>query len=191
MNEIFNPGFIQNLQIFFVAILIYAVVYSLLKKLSILGENSKIDSLIALLAAIIVSFTGVASYSITYAINWFVIIFFILFLMLLIFMFLGVKMDTVTEVTKGNAKYILWFFGIVFGLLIVKSFFALNNAYDINNPQEDKYAVDTSFNTGVDDMTNEDGATTWQRLKSSVNPDLFSAVLFLIGIGIFVMIIGR
>ena len=100
-------------------------------------------------------------------------------------------MDTVTSVTKDNAKYIFWFFGIVFGLLIVKSFFALNNAYDINNPQEDKYAVDTSFNTGVDDVTGQDGASTWKRIKASVDPDLFSAVLFLIGIGIFVIIIGR
>ena len=188
MNEIFNAGFVEHLKIFFVAILIYAIVYALLKKLSILGENSKIDSLIALMTAVIVSFSGIASYSISYAINWFVIIFFILFLLMMVLMFLGVSMGDVTKTTKDNIKPILIAFVLLFGIILVKSFFALNNLYDTSNPQEDQYAINTSFNTGVDDMASSEGS--WG-IFESIDPDLISAALFLTGIGIFIMILGK
>lgn len=190
--EVFNIAFIEYFKVFITAILIYAIVFALLRKLEVLGEDSKIDSLIALLTAIIVSFSGVATYAISYAINWFVIIFFIVFLLIIILLFLGVKMGDVTSVVKDNAKPIVIAFAIVFLIIVVKSFFALNNAYDLNDPIDNAYDVDASFNTGVDDITNTDvNENALEEWWDSVDSDLIGAILFLIVIGVFVIIIGR
>lgn len=192
MAEIFAIGFLENIKILIVAILIYAIIFALLKQVKIFGDSAKINSLIAFLSAIIVSFSGVVTYAVTYAINWFVIIFFIIFLLLVIMMFLGVKMSDIASKSKSNAKIILVIFGIFFVVIFFKSFFALNNAFDLNEPQNDSYGVDASFNTGVDDITNRElDEGIFYRIFGNIDPELLSAVIFLIVLGVFVFILGK
>ncbi|MDA3856485.1 MAG: hypothetical protein PF569_09595 [Candidatus Woesearchaeota archaeon] len=191
MAEIFAIGFLENLKVLFVGILMYVIIYALLTKLEVLGEKKEtINALVALLAAIIVSFSGVVTYAISYAINWFVIIFFIVFLLMIIFMFLGVDAGKITAqvIKKENAKIILIAFALLFLVIVVKSFFALNNSFDINNPQNDSYIIDTSYNTGVDDITNTEIDTG---VFSNIDSDVVSAVMFLLVIGVFVILMGR
>lgn len=191
-TEIFNIAFIEYVKIFVTAILIYAIIFALLRKLSVLGEDAKIDSLIALLTAVIVSFSGVATYAISYAINWFVIVFFIAFLIIVLLLFLGVKMGDVTKTITKNMKPILIAFGILFGIVLIKSFFALNNTFDTNEPTIDPYEIDASFNTGVDDITNKEIDDGWfSSFWNSIDSELLGAVLFLIALGIFVIILGK
>lgn len=188
MADIFALGFLENLKVFFVAVLMYALVYAMLLKLEVFGDK-KVNSLIALLSAIIVSFTGVLTYAVAYAINWFFIIFFILFLMMVLLLFLGVGMSDITKISKDNSKLIMIVFLVLFSVIIVKGFFAVNNTFDLNEPQNNSYDVDTSFNTGVDDITNlEIDESFWDRFN--VDSDLIAAVLFLIGIGAFVWLMG-
>lgn len=190
MAEIFAIGFLENMKVFFVAILMYVLIFALLKTVKPLGDDPKINSLIALLAAIIVSFSGVVTYAVAYAVNWFFIIFFVIFLFLMIIMFLGVKPDQIASGASKNAKIILGIFVVLFLVIIMKSFFALNNTFDNNEPINDSYAIDTSYNTGVDDITNKEiDSSFWDRFN--VDPDLLSAALFLMAMGIFVFIIGR
>lgn len=193
MAEFINLTFLSYFKVLIVAILIYAIVYAMLVKIDIFGAKKEVNALIALLSAIIVSFTGVVTYAVSYAINWFIIIIFILFLLMVLLMFLGVSSaDIVGQVKqKNNARAIIIAFGILFLIIVVKGFFALNNAFDVNNPPENQYEVDTKFNTGVDDMLNENSDNYFARMLSTVDRDIWGSVIFLLIIGFFVWIIGR
>ena len=191
MAEIFNVTFLNYIEVLIVAILIYAIIYSLLRKLEIFGEKKEVSAVIALAAAVIVSFSGVVTYTISYAINWFVIIFFIVFLLMVLLMFLGVSQGDITSKVKDNAKIILVVFGILFLVIFLKSFFALNNTFDTSNPPDDKYEINTSYNTGVDDMTGKVDNNFLTSIFNSVDRDIWASVLFLLVLGIFVFFIGR
>ena len=185
---------ITSLEIFKIiisAILIYAIIFAMLKQIKIFGEHSKVDSLVALIAAIIVSFSGAVTYAISYAINWFVIIIFIIFLFLVVIMFLGVKPDKIAQTSSENSKAILIAFIILFLGILLKGFFAVNNAYDINNPQNDPYEVNTDFNTGTDDLILKEGEEITIENKFDFDSDLIGVAGFLLIIGIFVLLIGR
>ena len=188
-EQIFNISFLENFKVFIVAILIYAIIYSVLKTVKPFGDNKSVDAVIALVAAIIVSFSGVISYSVSYAINWFVILFFILFLLLVLLMFLGIKPQDIAAVSTRNAKPIIIAFLIVFSVIILKSFFALNNAFDTSNPQNDSYAINTTMNTGFGDISSDSQKSFLGELLSDVDRDLLSAILFLAMLGVFIMFI--
>lgn len=189
-GEVFSVGFLENIKVLVVAILIYAIVYSVLKKIEVFGaDNKTVNSLIALLAAVIVSFTGVLTYVVTYAVNWFVIIMFIIFLVMVMLLFFGIKFSDISASATSNWKLIAIVCFLLFSIIFLKGFFALNNAYDINNPQNDTSQVDTSFNTGVDDITNDDGSFILD-FFNSLDQDLVAAALFLAVLGVFVALIG-
>lgn len=190
-ENVIAAGFIENIRVVFVGILIYAVIYALLKKIKVFGDGDKVSALIALMAAIIVSFSGVVTYAISYAINWFIIIFFIVFLLVVLLLFLGVDFSNISGVVKNpsTARAIVIAFGILFAIVLIKSFFALNNSVDTSNPQNNSYVIDTSFNTGIDDITGVEVKSD-QNYLDKLDNDLLAAVLFLVAIGIFVFIIG-
>lgn len=188
-NEIFSAGFLDHFKILIVGILIYALIYAMLKKIDLFGNNKAIDSLIALLAAVIVSFTGVMSYVVSYAINWFIMIIFILFLMIVTLMFLGIKFTDISTAASKNGKLIFIVFMVLFSIILLKGFFAINNSFDINNPQNDPYEVNTEYNTGMDDIVGENNSF-FSDLFSWIDKDILAAVLFLAAIGIFVILIG-
>ncbi len=191
MGEVFNLAFLENMKFLFAAILIYAIVFAILKKIQIFGESNSVNSLIALMSALIVSLSGVVTYAISYAINWFVILIFVIFLLLILLMFLGVDFKNISDAATNNSKTIFFVFIGLFAIILLKSFFAVNNTFDINNPPEDNYAIDTNFNTGVDDITNEDAESFWNRMFGDLDEDMVSAALFLAVLGIFVYFLGK
>jgi len=190
MSEIFNTGFIEYSKIAITAVLIYVIIYALLKKIKLFDVDEKVNALIALLAAIIVSFSGVVTYAVSYMINWFVIIFMVLFLAVVILLFFGVKLEDVTKFSKENGKIFIWVFIGIFGILVIKSFFALNNTFDTSNPTNDSYSIDTSFNTGVNDITGKELKENWWQ-SFNIDSDLIGVSLFLLIIGIFIFFIGK
>lgn len=192
-----NLGFeyLSQFQVFFVAILIFALIYGLLKMLTPFGnESNNLNLVIAFLSALIVSFTGVVTYLVTYAINWFVILFFIFFVIFLLLAFLGVKLGDIHGIFAGKKVLFLAIFFILFLAILLKAFFALNNVFDTENPQDDVYDVNVNSNFGVEEM-GFDGPNTswWDKFWNSFNIDdgLIAAVLFLIGLGIFAIILNR
>lgn len=196
MSEVIGLTFLENMKVLVAAVFIYVIIFALLKKTEVLGNDTKINSLVALLAAIIVSFTGVVTYVVSYAMNWFVILFMILFLAVLMMMFMGIGLDDLISNKGKTGKIIIGVMFFLFALLFFKGFFALNNALDLNNPPEDMYEVDASANTGVDDITNEelDVDTGWfEDLFGDweIEQDLLYAVLFLAVLGVFVWILSK
>jgi len=191
MTSVFNMGFMEYSKIAITGVLIYAIIFVLLKKIKVFGENEKMSSLIALLTAVLVSFSGVVTYAVSYMINWFTIILFVVFLLVVLLMFLGVDSTTIGTAMKNNKTTIMIVFFILFAVIMGKSFFAVNNSFDNNEPLNDSYTIDTSFNTGVDDITNKEVEKGWfQNLWSSMDPELLGVVGFLLIIGVFVMLIG-
>lgn len=193
MVEAFTLGYLQNMQILFVAIIIFAIIFAILKKIQLFGDNDRVNGVIALVSAIIVSLTGVITYTITYAINYAVVVLFFVFLVLLMLMFMGVKMSDLEGVMTG--KFGKWFavlFVLIFGIILLKGLSAVNNLFDTNNPQDDPYLVNTEFNTGTDDVFGEqagDGFFDW--ISQFVDPDMFWALAFLGVLLIFVFVLGR
>lgn len=190
-ESIFAIGFLENIKVFFVAILMYAIVFSILKKIQVFGEDNKVNSLVALVSAVIVSFSGVVTYAVSYAISWFFIILFIVFLLIVILMFLGVNMGDITSSVKTNSKIIVYVFLALFAIILIKSFFALNNSFDSNNPNVDDYEIDTNFNTGIDDTYLEEGEEREVTFDFEYDSDLFGIALFMLIIGVFVVFLGR
>ena len=188
MADVLNPQFLSYFKVVLVGLFIYVVIFALLKNIKIFGEDDKINSLIALLSAVIVSFSGgVATYVVGYQINWFFIIFFPIFLLVVLLMFLGVKMSDITGQVTKNGKTIVVVFLVLFAIIFIKGFFALNNQFDVSNPPDDVYDVDASFNTGIDDVTNSqievNNKGVWNWFEDVFDSDLFAAAIFLIVIG--------
>lgn len=169
---------LDNFHIIFTAVIIYALIYAMLSQTQII-KDKRVSSVIALLAAIIVSLTGVVSFSIFYGLRLFAIIAMIFFLIILLVSFVGFdfKSDIIGE---GKGKYIIvGIIGLLFFLVLVKSFFALNNS-ELNENQNAS-EINTSVNVGVD--TNITGI--------NIKPEIWSSFLFLLVLGIFVIFIGR
>lgn len=191
MADLFNVAFLDNLKILVAAILIYALVFAILKKIQIFGDSGPVNSLIALMSAIIVSFSGVVTYSISYAINWFMIIIFVLLLSMILLMFLGVDASKIAEASTKNSKTIFFVFLALFAIIIIKSFFALNNSFDVNNEPNTSYNIDPTYNIGLNDVVDEENESFKDSLLGSIDPNILASSIFLIILGIFVFIIGN
>ena len=187
---VYDLSYLMNFKIFLVAILLYVIIYTLLKKMEIFGDDKNVTALISFISVIIVSLTGVLTYAVAYALNLFILIIFILFLIFLLANFTGVKLSDIYSISKSNSKAILIAFLVIFSIIFLKSFFAVNNTYDISNPQNDSYAINTSLNTGVDDMVDTKKVESFFG-RLNIDSDILSSVLFLITIGVFVIIIGK
>ncbi len=193
MSEVIGISYLENMKVLIAGLLIYVIIFALMKKTQVLGDDNKVNSIVALLAAIIVSFSGVVTYAISYAINWFVILIFMLFLGLLAMMFLEIKISDLITNKSLAGKIFLGIFFLLFAVIILKGLFALNNYFDTENPPEDPYEVDPSFNLGVDDMQNDksDSFIDWLFGGIEIEQDLIYAVIFLLVLGLFVFILGR
>ena len=186
-ETVFSMTFFEYAKILIVALLLYAIIFAMLKKVAFF-DDPKVNALVSILSVLLVSFSGIVTYIVTYAINWFAIIFFIAFVVILLLLFLGVSLDDIKSMI--NPKIVGGILGILFLIIVFKGFFGVNNTFDLSNPQENPYDVNTSFNTGVDDVTKVDVESTTNFLDS-LDSELVSAVLFLLIIGVFVILIGK
>jgi hypothetical protein len=171
-----------------VGVMLYAIIFMTLKKFAFI-ENEKVSALIAFLSVLIVSFTGIVTYIVSYAITWFMIIFIIAFFIFIILVFLGIPISEAQGML--NKKVLFGVIGFIFVIILFKGFFGVNNVYDLNNPQENPYDVNTEFNTGVDDITGEQLEMEEGWLENfSINSDLLGIVIFFLIIGGAIFFIG-
>jgi hypothetical protein len=182
-----NLTFLESFKILFSAMFLYVIIFLTLLKTKIFGDDKKVYSFIALISAIIVSFTGVFTYTLMYSITWFSIIITVLFIIFLIATFVGIKLEDINTLLSNKKGLIIGILGVFFLIIFIKSFFALNNAYDINNPQNDSYEVNTEFNTGIDDFSENKKENFFENLN--IDKDILSSVIFLIILGLIVMFI--
>jgi len=170
---------LENLQLIFSAIIIYALVYAILIKVNVI-EDKKINGVIALMATIITSLTGVVTFSIFYSVRLFVILAMIFFLIIVLVSFIGVDLKKYILGEKGVKIGITIFVVVLFLLILFKSFFALNNS-DLSNPNNQTDEINTSVNIGVDTSG----------IDFNVDDEAFNTFLFLLILGIFVFLMGK
>ncbi len=164
--------FFENLKFIFTAVMIYAIVFGILKKVNWINDQ-KINSVIALMAAIIVSLTGVVTFSLFYSVRLFSILITLIFFIIVTISFTGIEFRNIANSKIG--KYtIIGLTILVFFILFLKSFSALNNS-ELKGSQE----IDTSFNVGVNFPS------------ISVSSTALTGFLFFVILGVFVIFIGK
>ena len=161
----------QTFNLIFSTIFIYALVYALLVKIK-LFEDNKVNGVLALMAAIITSLTGIVTFSVFYGVRMFAILASVLFFVVVLISFLGVDLKSVSNL-KGVKWGIIVVVLLIFLLVFAKSFFALNNS-ELNGEKK----VDTSVNVGVEFP-----------LGIHISSDVWYTFLFLLALGVFVMIL--
>jgi hypothetical protein len=179
------PVFLEYL---IVGILLYVIIFIALKKIALTSQDST-NALIALLATIIVAFSGVVTYIVSYSVTLFSLLLFLFFLLFLVLGFLGIESKVIFEIFSKKV-FVILLVGLI-GFIALKAFFGVNNQYDLNEPQDNQTQVDTSFNTGVNDITGVNTENSSWFDSFSISSDLLTAVLFLIGMGAAIFFIGN
>ena len=122
MATILDIGILNHFIPIFVFILIFVVMYAILLKTHLLGENKGLISLASFVIALLFIITQTATEFIQLVTPWFVVLIIVTMCFLLIFMFLGVKPETIAGVVT-NESYtwiILIILIVLLGLALTK-----------------------------------------------------------------------
>lgn len=129
----------------FPAILIFAFVYGILYKFQPFGDNKAINSVVALVIALIfVSFIKAVTF-ISFLIPIVTALVVILLLILIIFMFMGVPAETIQEAMKNPAVY-----GLLIILIVIFVFVGLAATF----PEVSEKGSSLAGQTGTTSLTN-------------------------------------
>lgn len=127
MVSFLDIGLLQHFSFLFPVFFVFVVVYGILERFKILGDNRGIHAMVALALAGIILFSKNALSIVTILSPWFIIFIIFLLFVFLLFMMFGVKEDTFLETIKEN-KLAHWSIIVValFMLLaaVGKTFFA-------------------------------------------------------------------
>jgi len=105
MVSLIDSGLGEFLIPIFIFILIYAVIFATLKKTKVLGDDININAIVAfVLAALFAVVPGVMDF-ISIIAPWFVVMVIVAFSIMLVFMFGGVKGETVENIFKNSTVY--------------------------------------------------------------------------------------
>lgn len=122
MATILDIGILNHFVPLFVFILIFVVVYAVLLKTNLLGENKGLISLASFVIAFLFIVTRTATEFVELVTPWFVVLIIVAMCFLLIFMFLGVKPDVIAKAvsTEGTAWLILIVLLVLLGVALTK-----------------------------------------------------------------------
>ncbi|MBI2508007.1 hypothetical protein HYV89_03565 [Candidatus Woesearchaeota archaeon] len=105
MVSLVDSGLGEFLIPVFIFILIYAIIFSVLRKSKFLGDDTNINAVVAfVLSALFAIVPGVMEF-ISIIAPWFVVMVIVAFSILLVFMFGGVKGDTIESIFKNSTVY--------------------------------------------------------------------------------------
>jgi len=116
MVSLVDAGLGEFLIPVFLFILVYAVIYAILKKVKILGDSVNVNAMIAFVLAALFAITPGAMEFVTVIAPWFVVLVIIAFSMLLVFMFGGVSSEKIIKIFEDSTVY--WTI-IMFSIVIV------------------------------------------------------------------------
>ena len=122
MVEFLEIGLLEYFSIIFPAILIFVLVFALLQKIKILGDNKAINALVAIALAFIVLLSRNILSIVNFAAPWFVIFFVFMVLLLTVFKLMGASDENIAGVIRGD-KVVQWTI-IAISLIIVVAAFA-------------------------------------------------------------------
>ncbi len=105
MVSLIDSGLGEFLIPIFIFLLIYAIIYAVLMKVKLLGDSANINAIVAFVLAALFAITPGAMEFVTVIAPWFVVLVIIAFSILLVFMFGGVKMDTIENIFHNSTVY--------------------------------------------------------------------------------------
>ncbi|MBI2105362.1 hypothetical protein HYT56_00825 [Candidatus Woesearchaeota archaeon] len=89
----------------FIFLLVYAIIYAILKKIKILGDSVNVNAMVAFVLAALFAITPGAMEFITIIAPWFVVLVLIAFSILLVFMFGGVGSEKIIKIFEDSTVY--------------------------------------------------------------------------------------
>ncbi len=119
-----DVGILGHLAPIFTFTFIFVILYALLAKTKLLGEDSRVNSLAAFVIALLFLLTGPARVIIDFITPWFVVFFIMILFLVMLFMFVGVSEESIANAFKDPSVYyvIIIIFLIIFGIAISKVF---------------------------------------------------------------------
>jgi hypothetical protein len=126
MATFLDVGLTQHFSVIFPILLVFVLVFALLEKTKLLGENKGLNSIVALCLAIMMLFIPGVVDVIAHIAPWFVLILFFLIMLLILLMAMGTKWETITKYASGEFDIAHW---IILILLIIVFLGALGVVY--------------------------------------------------------------
>jgi hypothetical protein len=117
MVTLLDTGLLDFLLPVFSMMFVYAIIFAVLQKTKVLGDQTGTNALIAVVIAVLFAITPGTMEFIGAIAPWFVVILIIIFSFMLLFMFMGVKLEVFEDIAKNEAS-IRWTVLIV-GIIIV------------------------------------------------------------------------
>ncbi len=128
-----DVGLLSKFSIIFSMLFIFAIVYAVLQYTKLLGDNRGLNSIIALVTALMLLFAPNVAAVITVMIPWFILILVFILLIYMLFRFMGASEADMTHVLK-EYKTIIWvtivLAVIIFIAALGKVYFASETAND-------------------------------------------------------------
>ena len=178
----------------FVALPMWVIIYAVLVTKGPFKEaDAKLNAGIAALSAIIVSLSGVLAFAVSYLFTFFGILIVAVFVIAMLLNFLEIDIPSLGL----NGKVVAGVFIVLFLGILVNAFFAMNNEFSEDTFNEDKYQgnVSTNPNIGfgeIDGDEFQDNTSNWfTDLFDGVDDGVWSAFIFLVVIGVFVIFFTR
>lgn len=112
------------LSLVFVFILVFAVMYALLKKVGFLGKSDGLNAMVAFIFAMLTAMSPGSEIVIGSFLPWFFMFMFLVLMIFMFFMFIGVNNESMENVTKHSAVITIALIAIIAMFLL-----ALTKAY--------------------------------------------------------------
>ncbi len=120
MATILDINILQYFIPVFIFLLVFTVFFAILQKTKILGGNAGMDALVAFSVAMLFMFVSEARQMITVITPWLVILLVILMSLLMVFMFLGVKAETISDAMSESGT--VWTILIILVIALIIAF---------------------------------------------------------------------
>jgi len=178
----------------FVALFMWIIIYAILMTRGPFKESdAKLNAGIAALAAIIVSLSGVVAYAVNYMFSLFGILIVAVFVIVMILSFLDIEVGSLGL----NGKIVAGVLILIFLGILANAFFGVNNEFDQDLYNEGEYQGDVNTNPNIGFGEIEEGsisnnADNWfTDIFGDIDSATWSAFVFLVIIGIFVIVFAR
>jgi len=117
MATFLDIGLVQHFAVIFPILLVFVIVFALLEKSKMLGENKGMHALIALCIAMMMLFVPGITQVIAVMAPWFVLMFLFVFFFFFLLMAFGVKWEKISEYASKDWETPHWFL-LVIGIVI-------------------------------------------------------------------------
>ncbi|MBU2640106.1 MAG: hypothetical protein KKG75_05390 [Nanoarchaeota archaeon] len=171
MVTLLDLGLIEFLLPIFSMLLVFTILFGILQKTKFVSESANINVWIAIAIGILFALTPGAMQIVSIVAPWFMVMLLVIFSLVLLFLFMGVKLETIESVARNEAavRWTIFILGIIILIAALTSVFG------------------PIFGT----PTSEGGSMGTEIQRSLFDPQVLTTVFILIIIGQAVRLIAQ